>query len=65
MSGVFFGVVMKKQKVSADHPLVQELIDKKVCVSKAEARRLVFGMPEDKIKERYLNRRVVVRKIFK
>lgn len=32
--------------------LVQELIDKRVCCSKAEARRLVMCMPEDRLRRR-------------
>lgn len=35
-----------------DPKLVQELVDKRVCVSKAEARRLVSGMSEEKIRQR-------------
>jgi hypothetical protein len=30
--------------------LINEMIDKHMCISKAEARRLVLGLPEEKIR---------------
>lgn len=53
---------MKKPKAPLDHPLVQELVDKRVCVSRAEARRMVVALPEEKIREKYLNRKIVIKK---
>ena len=32
--------------------LINEMVDCRLCVSKAEARRMVMMMPEEKIKER-------------
>jgi len=40
---------MQKQ---LDIELIQELVDKRVCVSKAEARRLLLSMSEEKIRAR-------------
>jgi len=35
-----------------DPVLVQELVDKRVCCSKGEARRIAYCMPADEIRKR-------------
>ena len=35
-----------------DTKLIQELVDKRVCCSKAEARRMVYGMPAERIRQK-------------
>lgn len=41
--------------------LIEEIIEKRMCPSKAEARRLVSMLPEEKIRERLDRIRVIKR----
>jgi hypothetical protein len=60
-AGVFaFGAAMEFNEI--DPVLIQELVDKRVCCSKGEARRLVCCMPADEIRRR-LDRMKIVQQV--